>query len=340
MAEDWLGKLSGSAKEADARLKEDAAQRAYEATRSGSIILNQKDVLTGKWDASKILFTTIGGDLRPITAEDLAAFRRNITTAQGKFSKGITAKQVIDWSTSADRKRATDEIKTAVPVSGANGRVRFITNAGPDSDVTRHHVVVEFLNYGAESASGSKDARQSALRLRKGPLKFECDCGRHRYWFRYIATIGGFNAGRAETGFPKIRNPQLNGIACKHVLRVMNDIQSGGAVLSFLTRLLDKAKSSDTAKAAIKQAQKEADRLAKNQKRRTAAIKTSDQKRVEKMRKNAADTLKKANKPKKTKGKIDKLSSADAREAALRATMAQFGVEPTAEQIRKVRNAQ
>ena len=298
-----IGRLKGSTAELNSRLQQDAKEREAEGKRQGSIILSQNDVLTGNWDAHKVLFTTLGGQIRPITAEDLATFRRNINTAQQKLKKGVTAQQVIDWSAGivtgnikSDLSRARDEIKMAVPVGAQKGRLRFITNAGPDSKVSRHHVIVEFLNYGAEAASGSSTARQSALRLRRGPIKIECDCERWRYWFRYIATIGGFNAGRAETGFPKIKNPRLQGIACKHIVKVMHEVKSGGAALNYMVRLMEKAKASDTGHAELRMRQAAAERAAKNQARSQNNIKTSEQKRQERSaaqaRKDAAEKLK------------------------------------------------
>lgn len=312
----WLGKLQGSGAEARQRAEADRQQRLEEGRRQGSIILNQKDILTGSWDAHKVLFTTLGGQVRPITSDDLAAFRQNIQTAQSRFKKGITAKQVIDWSLQEDRKRATDQIKMATPVSSVNGKVRYITNAGPDSEVTRHHVTIEFLNYGAESASGGTDPRKAALRLRKGPLKIECDCGRWRYWYRYIATIGGFNAGRSETGFPKIRNPKLHGIACKHILRVMAEVDSGASTINFLSRLMEKAKASDEAKAVLRATQSGAEKAVKNQAKRTTGgeIKTSSQKRDERMAKAAANAAKKAPPPKRPR-KASTISANDAAKA-------------------------
>ena len=303
MAEDqsWLGKLAGSGAEAKARLKQDAAERAAEARRQSSIILNQKDLVTGQWDFHKILFTTLDGKIRPITADDLAQFKYSIKQKQSLFRKGVTAKQVIDLSLDEDRKRAIQQITMSTPVAAKNGKVRFLTNAGPDSKVNRHNVIVEFLNYGAEAASGAADGRKSAMRMRKGPLKIECDCERWRYWYRYIATIGGFNAGRDETGFPKIRNPKLHGIACKHILRVMSEIESGASTLNFLVKLLDKAKSDDNAKAALRMAQKDAEKAVKNQAKRTtgANIKTSDQKRAERMAKAAQKAATSAKPPKR-----------------------------------------
>ena len=310
----WFGRLKGSTAELNERLAEDAKQREAEGKRKGSIILNANDILTGNWDASKVLFTTLGGKARPITAEDLKKFKQNIKTAQSKFTKGITAQQVIDWSTGvidvgtkhakseikSDLDRAKSEIKMAVPVGAMKGRVRFITNAGPDSKVFRHQVIVEFMNYSAEAASGAIDPRKSALRLRKGPLKIECDCERWRYWFRYIATIGGYNAGRAETGFPKIKNPKLQNIACKHIVRVMSEVNSGGSTLTYLINLMKKAKSSDTLHAELRQTQKNAGKLLQNQAKRTSGhdIKTSKEKSAaRKSKQKLAEEIIKTRKP-------------------------------------------
>jgi hypothetical protein len=341
---DWLGSLTGSAKESDSRFKADAAQRREAAKVPGSIILSQNDILTGRWDAGKVLLTTIGGELRHITQDDLKTFRYNINAVKSRFVSGLSAKQIIDLSLTQDRNKAKEDIKHATPVSFNNGEVKFLTNAGGTTKgVTRHHVVVHFLGYGVEAASGSLDAKKSAARMKKGKLKFDCDCGRHRYWFRYIATIGGYNAGRAETGFPKIRNPKLFGVACKHVLRVMAEIERGGMVLSFLARAMAKAKAHDEAKASIKQSQKDAENLIKSQgKRDDHAIKTSDQKKNEAAAKKAQSASDKAaiaklmaeQSKKATKATASKMAnSATDKVAALRAAMAVFGIEPTQEQI-------
>jgi uncharacterized protein YlbG (UPF0298 family) len=55
----------------------------------------------------------------------------------------------------------------------------------------------------------------------KTKIKFECSCGRHTYWYRYMATKGGWGLGIKEERFPRIRNPQLKGICCKHVVRAV-----------------------------------------------------------------------------------------------------------------------
>jgi len=267
-----ISRLSGSAAEARSRAREDSMER-----QAAPNILNPNEV-SGDYDASRMLMTTLGGEVRPITADDLAQFRHNARVAGRRFKGGITARQVIDMSLKKDRDRARQQINMAVPsaargVRGSNRQVeslevRFITNAGPDSDVHRHHVTVEFTGYQTAIASGAESVKRAAARVRKEGVRFDCDCGRHRYWFRYIATIGRYNAGRPETGFPKIRNPKLNGVACKHVLRVMSEIEGGSAVQSFLARAIEKGRQSEDGSGHIRQRQKEAEKLAEKQAKR------------------------------------------------------------------------
>lgn len=257
----WLPKLRGSAADQKARAAEDAATRRAAGESDKSVILNAKDV-QGEYDAHRMLKTTMGGKVRPLTYDDLATFRHNVRQAQSHYKGGIRARQVIDLSLADDRARANQQIRMAVPVSAYGSKVRFMTNAGPDSDVTHHHVIVDFLSY-ASAASGARgDGKKSAAWMRREPLRIECDCGRWRYWFRYIATIGKFNAGRDETGYPKVRNPNLHGVACKHILRVMAEVESSGSVLAFLARLIDKARAQDNNKVNVQMSQKEAEKLA------------------------------------------------------------------------------
>lgn len=329
-----IGRLHGTATEATKRFSADAAQRRAAAESPASIILNVKDV-QGEYDGGRLLETTLGGVKRAITADDLAAFRRNVVTVQKSFKGGIRARKVLDMSLPIDRERAGKQIHHAVPVSAKNGVIRFVTNAGPDSKDTRHHVNVEFLSFGAAASAGRGDAKKMANWLRKEPLKFDCSCGRHQFWFRYIATIGGFNAGRPETGFPKIRNPDLHGVACKHVLRVMAEVESSGAVLGFLTKLLDKARSADDAKASHKTTQAEAEGMAKKQ-GGSRAIKTTETRSqtnaIARQKKALAEAAKPVPPPKKTAVATRRASAADAKIMAKQ--LAAFQITP--EQLARV----
>jgi hypothetical protein len=313
---DWLGQLSGSAKEARDLIAKDNQIRRNEVAK----ILSVKDIQSGKWDADRTLRTTLNGVERDITLEDLKAFKKNISTVQANFSGGMTAQQVIKHSRQIDRERASQQITMAVPVSATKGKVRFITNAGPDSKDLRHHVTVNFLHFDSQASAANKTSRQSALSLRKLPLKIECDCGRWRFWYKYIATIGGFNAGTPETGFPKIRNPKLGGVACKHLLRVMKEIDSGGAIIGFLTKQMDKGKAHDENKAQSKFSQKEAEKLIKNQAKRTTGHEVKAREVREAIRKVADKTPK----PKQQKGNTKRISqnkNMKAQEAQFRASI-------------------
>lgn len=313
MVDNILGKLRGHVGEARGRAETDKREREQAGQGKDSVILTKREV-QGEWDASRVLMTTIGGAMREITANDLAQFRHNMRMAQSNFKgNGITAKQVIDLASSkpmpgaspdTDIDRARKQINMAIPVSAVNNEVRFITNAGPDSDVNRHHVMVRFNAFSAAvnklmsaKSKDQKTPKQTANWLRKQKLAFDCDCGRHRYWFRYISTIGNFNAGRDELGFPKIRNPNLKGVACKHVLRVMNEVDNSITVLNFLTKHMEKVHASVDNKARHNMRQAEADEAANKQAAmKKRVIKTSEQRAKERARVQERNALNAASK--------------------------------------------
>lgn len=157
---------------------------------------------------------------------------------------GIRARTVINRSRGIDIKRCREEIPHAKPVSVDKfGVVRFWVSASGKYGDTSHYVVVQFLNFSAATAghAGLND-------VLNGALKFDCDCGRHRFWYRYIATVGGFNYGRGESGFPKIRNPDLRGLGCKHVLRVMLVIEKSAAFRAFMKQAIERYRKSPNAR--------------------------------------------------------------------------------------------
>lgn len=225
--------LRGSAKEA-AQIRRDEIEQRSRAVN----LLNPHEV-KGEYDVHRLLFTTLGGDIRPIQQSDLATFRENAKRVGTRFKKGITAQQVINLSRKEDRDRANEQIHTAAPAGTNRGVIRFVTNAGPDSDATRHHVAVELTGYDAAIASPA-EPKKAAGALVKDGLKFECDCAHHRFVFRYIATIGGYNYGRAENAYPKLRNPRLTGVACKHVLRVMHELMHNMAIRNIVATMVDR----------------------------------------------------------------------------------------------------
>ena len=207
-----------------------AASKVETAQRNAATTILSPDDVAGEYDATvRGLTTTVDGAHRAITYEDLKRFKGKIAGVRAKLTKaghkgGITPKSIITMSLKIDRERAQKEITTAAPLrKDGSGLVVFRTNASAQSSDSHHLVHVRFMNFGAALAAGQVD-NKLVLALTSGRVKFDCDCGRHRYWYRFIASAGGFNEGRAEGGFPKIRNPNLKGLACKHVLRVMTQI--------------------------------------------------------------------------------------------------------------------
>lgn len=200
------------------------------------MFLRPEDIAKGvDYDVEKVLYTTLGQQKgeppRRITRDDILAFQDNILLLKDQYKKGITVQNIINLSLQDDIDRANQQIYMSVPISRKSGLVHFLTNAGPDSKVQNHHVEVEFANFNSVVFDIKKEAVNTVKnRLGNGKIKFECDCERHTFWYRYMATIGGYGLGRQEGGFPKVRNPHLSGVACKHVLRVAQWIISPAGI--------------------------------------------------------------------------------------------------------------
>lgn len=275
-----IGRIHGSSKEAKELFRANEARR-----KTAKNILDDK--MLGSGDGlSQELRTVINGEYRPLTHEDLALFRRRAdaireqsTTKQLKG--GIRPQQVIAMAKpspnihgdyqkapNTDIGRANSQIHMAVLAGANKGLLRFVTNAsGETKGVYRHHVNVRLMSYG-EAVAMPKDPKQASKIgkwLSGEPVRFECDCGRHDFWFRYVASIGGWAEGRIETGYPKVRNKNLIGVACKHVLRVMRELNTSHHVHGKIGQMVMSDKRITTT-------QKEADRRAKSQKKSPKVI--------------------------------------------------------------------
>lgn len=231
-----LNAISGAAGNAKTAFKAEALNR----TKAQTILTPE---MVGGETMVHALMTTLGGVIRPITAEDLRQFRRNVGALKSKVTKnamrgGIRPAQAIKFSGDEDVERANREIHTAVLAGGNKGVLRFVTNSGPGSDRPNHHVHVQLGSWSAATSSPRKP-KELAKWVANEPISYDCDCGRHTYWLRYIATIGGWNYGRDENGFPKIRNPRLKGVACKHVLRVMRELMKNTSVHAQIAKMIE-----------------------------------------------------------------------------------------------------
>jgi hypothetical protein len=276
-------RIAGALAGLNARRADDLQSR-----RLADIILTPED-LAGKTSAAKLLKTTLGGVTRFITNADLVAFKKSATALGKKMREGLTAQEIVDLSRPADRERARKEIHASIATRLHRGEVLFTTGSGPDSKVPRHFVTVAFPGYGG-AVSFPGTALQAAAVLTSGALKFDCDCEHHRYRFRYITTLMGANAGRPEPGFCKLTNPTLTGIACKHVLRTMVELQGSMAVRKSLAKMIqaDRDRLTPGAKTrVVTTSRAEADKALKS---RARAVRTTDEKHL----KVIASSIKKA----------------------------------------------
>lgn len=256
------------------RAREDAWQRNRELVKKG--ILDQPRMRemhqTGFMD---LLKTTLGNEisqqglLRELEPEDLLKLARKANALRGQYQQGIKAAMVINAALPIDRERANTEIPWSHPTF-ANYQpakkslvVMFTTAASGKYQENKHFVSVEFVEFNKITGhwltpeNPKQQAQLDARQLKESLIKFDCDCGRHTYWYRFIASTGGFAyvgtkpLGREETGFPKIRNPQLKGLACKHVLRTMQSILRDKGTEQFLIKaILKQYKVGDSTKQA------------------------------------------------------------------------------------------
>lgn len=286
-----IGNLKGAAGEADARALRDK-QRRQNADTGKLLLPTDRRAGPKKWDPGKVLETTLGAGewstKRKLTASDLQAIAKSIKQLGDKFERGITPRQVIDLSLPSRLKRAREEILMAVPsrcyTTSNSAVIRFVTNAGPETKAKppRHHVTVEIRRFNTAVEAVHKPPKMMAREVCKWPVLFDCDCEDHTFRFRYIASAAGFNYGREERAFPKIRNPSLSGVACKHVIRVMQQIDAGrGAFTNMLAKLIEQARKSNQQKATVQLTQKQAESIAKKQEKTPAKIKTTEDRRAQ-----------------------------------------------------------
>lgn len=162
---------------------------------------------------------------------ELKAFRQMIKNIQketgGLNSRGVPVRQLLAMSTKEDIERANSGIKYSrlyqmranllkfmVPSSGEGGRSGF------------YQVRIRLEGWEAAIVSGKRWDR-AAQDATMGNVSIDCQCGRHQYWYRYLAGVGGFAVTPpSEKDFPKIRNPDLKGAACKHVIKTLQTMQN------------------------------------------------------------------------------------------------------------------
>lgn len=243
--------IVGSKKESMERVAK--SEQEWQKAKDRGVMINPSELDTVDFNALLDRLNSGRGQYIPeLNTEDLLKIKREANKLGKKYTGGIKARQVINKSLSVDRQRSNSDIKWAM-CSGYNNNVfRFVTDASGRNRASKHYVNVEFVDFHRYLSMPNEN--KAVDNILHGYVKFDCDCGRHTYYFRYIATAGGFayvgnegkqTLGRAETAFPKIRNPNLKGIACKHSLKVMQAILSDGRVRKIMADAVHKRRAND-----------------------------------------------------------------------------------------------
>lgn len=182
-----------------------------------------------------------GGQVKPPSLDTLREFT-NMRKRLGRHAtaKGMSATEILRLSHPDDISRAQHEIHYAVPLSLVQWQLTLRTQASHQYGASHHTITVQLLDTQSMAGLGTVPALTMARQIAQGKVKFDCDCGRHRYWYRYMATVGGWGCGQPEHRFPKETNPSLRGVACKHVVRVARELQSSRAIHNIILKFIER----------------------------------------------------------------------------------------------------
>lgn len=172
------------------------------------------------------------------TVDDLKRFdqMRKQYKKRGAGLAGVTYSELVAKSAETRVDRASNRSKDRRGVSQAQllklrANVATIKVKASDiSDHQHHKVDVRFEQWDELMGGADGSDRGYASAARKacaGRMSINCSCGDHQYRYRYMATLGNYCLSPPkEFAYPKITNPNLTGLACKHVLLAATMLQS------------------------------------------------------------------------------------------------------------------
>ena len=131
-----------------------------------------------------------------------------------------TKTEILKEADSARKNRAKRLIVRYKGVTNRYGWITFHTN----SQYTPGRKYIQYikLKEAKDMKYFHEFNKRDIIRLfMSGDLQVSCSCPDFRYRFKYMASQLGYGIYR-ETRFPSIRNPNLNGSVCKHLLAVFS----------------------------------------------------------------------------------------------------------------------
>lgn len=98
-------------------------------------------------------------------------------------------------------------------------RVPSVTAKPP----TTYVVKVKLVEYPEIADDETLSTREKVRLAIAGDLKISCTCPAYIYWgYKYILTQLDTNAIDPEHRFPRVKNPRLQGVMCKHCYVALN----------------------------------------------------------------------------------------------------------------------
>lgn len=172
---------------------------------------------------------------------ELELFIRAVEKTENKFNnlvQGVPYAALLRASRPIDKERAK-KVRNAT-LFQRRGNIFFFRVTGNSRPFYQVQIRLEEWS---NAILAREPALASIRKMLAGRISFECPCGRHQYWYRYMASIGNYGLKPIETGFPKIRNKTLGGCCCKHVLKVLAELKTS-RVQFLLAKALEKERAS------------------------------------------------------------------------------------------------
>jgi len=135
------------------------------------------------------------------------------------YKDGISVKTALSHSLKIDVERARTQLRAVYITNVHTGIFKFRVKSSGLYDKDSYEVHLSW-----DISKMSKEQDVSKL-FWNAPIKFQCTCERHTYWYRYLWTVVGGSIGLQETRYPKVRNKMLKGMLCKHGIKVMETIK-------------------------------------------------------------------------------------------------------------------
>jgi len=223
-----------------------------EAFLTPDLLKRRKEVTKGGRQNLVLQYGFKGREIE-YSLQDLNKMASAAEKAAGKFkeeTKGVRVDQLVRASRipvnfvgkrrgMSDFRKAATQIGTAVMYKIQRNMLYFrVTSSGHTPKYGHYQVRIRLEEWDSQIMK-TGTYLVAARKAASGRVSFDCTCGRHQYWFRYLATIGGFALDPEEHVFPKIRNPRLSGACCKHVIKALAVLQ-GGAVHARIAKEMER----------------------------------------------------------------------------------------------------